>query len=421
MNNEIESNIYLTEEVEKEIWENCIVVFDTSAILSLYDYSDVFRQKFIVNVLNKFKGKLFITGFSEFEFFKNRKLKIDNPINQKIIPFENTELKKLKDPIIEFSKFLKEIKELVKSEDYPPFIPPAEFEKTDFALENLQKHLDELQKNILNLLKIQKDKIKSLKENDTIFDSIKDLFEVTDNYSHSQIMKLIKNEGEFRHRNKIAPGYMDNPSISSSSKKKGIQIYADFIIWKQIIDLSNEKKKNVLLITNDLKEDWCVKTPKKKTRISHPNFDLIREFKDYTNNKFWMYSMSDILYFSNKYLNTDFSKDEIQKVDEHVIDNDLVEIKCNVCNSHNKFNNNDLNIDFSAQYSSEENMGTEIQYVSVSDMFCHNCLFDLSLELNIWEYPVGVLNFKSEKVIGGTLISIYDYTENFFDSLQDIS
>ncbi|HJR99758.1 MAG TPA: PIN-like domain-containing protein, partial [Flavobacterium sp.] len=105
-------------------------------------------------------------------------------------------------------------------------------------------------------------------------------------YSHSKIIEIIK-EGEFRYANFLPPGYMDQKD------KLGFQKYADLIIWKQIIEYSNNEKKPIILIMDDLKEDWWVLDKKRKPIMPRP--ELIEEIRESGNAEFWMYTISDFL------------------------------------------------------------------------------------------------------------------------------
>jgi hypothetical protein len=99
-------------------------------------------------------------------------------------------------------------------------------------------------------------------------------------YNFDEIMEIIK-EGELRYRSKIPPGYKDQGS------KEGISIYGDLILWKQIIAHAKKVKKPIILIINDIKEDWCYKKEQKQ-KIEKPREDLIKELYTTTGMELWM-------------------------------------------------------------------------------------------------------------------------------------
>ena len=120
-------------------------------------------------------------------------------------------------------------------------------------------------------------------------------------------MEIIK-EGELRYRSKIPPGYKDQGS------KEGISIYGDLILWKQIIAHAKKVKKPIILIINDIKEDWCYTT--KDKRIEKPREDLIKELYTTTDMELWMYTFSDFLYTANKLLSTSVDNEVLEEVKE---------------------------------------------------------------------------------------------------------
>lgn len=82
-------------------------------------------------------------------------------------------------------------------------------------------------------------------------------------------------EGEDRFKSKIPPGYKDE------KHKSGIRQYCDLIWWKEILNFAKENTKNIILVTDDVKEDWWIKENEKlKFRD-----ELINEFKKFTRYK----------------------------------------------------------------------------------------------------------------------------------------
>lgn len=85
MSNKKSIEIYfLTEEREKRLWENCIFIFDTSAILKLYYYSKLILDDISKSIFSNLESqeRLWIPQRVEYEFFKNREDKITEPIQQ---------------------------------------------------------------------------------------------------------------------------------------------------------------------------------------------------------------------------------------------------------------------------------------------------------------------------------------------------
>lgn len=162
---------------------------------------------------------------------------------------------------------------------------------------------NKIKKEIVNKEK----KINEIVQNDPVFEIFNQYFEVGEGYSFDKLMEIVK-EGELRYRSEIPPGYADK------TKKKGLSIYGDLILWKQIIDHAKEVKKPVILIINDIKEDWCYKSEQK--RIEKPREDLIREMYDLTGMEIWMYTFSEFLYKSRQILKTEVDDKVLENIQE---------------------------------------------------------------------------------------------------------
>ena len=122
MSNKKSIEIYfLTEEREKRLWENCIFVFDTSAILKLYYYSKLILDDISKSIFSNLESqeRLWIPQRVEYEFFKNREDKIET-IKKTSIQKSVSWCEKYKIPHNKFSDktniFLPINKEIIDSE-----------------------------------------------------------------------------------------------------------------------------------------------------------------------------------------------------------------------------------------------------------------------------------------------------------------
>ena len=60
----------------------------------------------------------------------------------------------------------------------------------------------------------------------------------------------ICDDGEKRYKKENPPGYKD------AKEKDGIRKYSDLIWWKEVIQYARKSRKNIVLVTDDVKEDW---------------------------------------------------------------------------------------------------------------------------------------------------------------------
>ena len=61
----------IDEEKEKRLFEDSLVFFDTSSLLSFYYFSENNRNDINENVFKKLAGRLWITAQTEYEFLKD--------------------------------------------------------------------------------------------------------------------------------------------------------------------------------------------------------------------------------------------------------------------------------------------------------------------------------------------------------------
>lgn len=89
------------------------------------------------------------------------------------------------------------------------------------------------------------------------------------------LKKLFKIGAE-RFANKIPPGYMD------LGKKPGNRQYGDYVLWQQVMTHAKENKLDIILVTEDAKEDWWVSAHGKQIM---PRPELVNEFQEFTDGR----------------------------------------------------------------------------------------------------------------------------------------
>jgi len=81
--------------------------------------------------------------------------------------------------------------------------------------------------------------------------------------------------------------------------------------------MAKERKKPVILICEDLKEDWWWISPE---GTMGPRPELIQEFSTKTEMLFYMYSLDQFMDYANKYINTKIDKKVILEAKEYRYD-----------------------------------------------------------------------------------------------------
>lgn len=287
---DLNSRYNLQKEDEKNLWKECLFVFDTSSLLNLYEYSQHTREQILNKLFNNLKGRLWITGWIKREFIRNRQGTLKKPI-QHYQELQNTHLKTIEN-------HLSQIISKTKTDTKHPHLSGdsmANFEAS------FRKFRDDLEKEIQKRL----EEIEGLSNNDLVLETLKEKFQCGDQYDFNRLYKIAK-KGEERYRLEIPPGFLDQKD------KSGMSVFGDLIIWFQIIDISRKTKKPIILITDDLKEDWWLL--KSKGKIDRPREELIDEMDCLAGNRFWMYHSAQFLEISNSLIKDQINEEAIQEV-----------------------------------------------------------------------------------------------------------
>ncbi|MBC7509786.1 MAG: hypothetical protein H7320_13720 [Ferruginibacter sp.] len=291
---------------EKQLWEQALFIFDSSALLNFYEYSEKTRQEIFGAAFKILTNRLWITNHTEYEYLKNRERVLLRP--KKLYDDLTTnyfDIKQFETFQIQFSQ----LQNRTKKDDKHPHIEEAFFQKFETRLqlfgEELQNFWTELKERIEN----KKAEIDAIKESDSLKTAVYQYFQITESYSFDKLIEIAK-EGEFRYKNQIPPGYQD------VKEKIGLAIYGDLVIWNQILDLAKKEKKPIILIIDDLKIDWCYQNSKDKNIADSPREELIKEFTDSVGHAFWLYSSTQFLQKSTQYLATVIADEVIEEVNQ---------------------------------------------------------------------------------------------------------
>jgi hypothetical protein len=218
----------------KQLWKDCIFVFDTNALLNMYRYSRN-TVKVYINLLQELKrqNRIWIPWQVGYEFHENRM--------EVICQYEKS--------YDEILKIIDNAKEDIRSryKDHP-FLD-----------------LSEIKVDMDNGLKTVEEKIKKQKENhpkwieqDDVLTKLNEIFvdNVGAGYEEATLEK-IKKDGKIRYDNSIPPGYKDK---SKPEDKR----YGDLILWLQVIDKAKAIQKPIIFISGDVKEDWWLEKQGKR-------------------------------------------------------------------------------------------------------------------------------------------------------------
>jgi len=242
----------------KELWNNAIFTFDTNTLLNVYRYSEE-TSNVLFELLEKLKAQhqLWLTHQAALEFHKNRHIVIAQQ----------------EDKFDHVRKALENVKNVLQEDKR---------DKTESALETLiNPEIDKL----LDCISEMKMQSPNLISKDIYLDRLYRIFEGTVGEPFdAEELESRKKQAIARLDNSMPPGFKDyNGKMPEKDRKLG-----DTLIWLQILEYAKTKKKNIILVTDDQKEDWWLKDTHQK--IIGPLPQLRQEMIDYAQVEFYMYN-----------------------------------------------------------------------------------------------------------------------------------
>jgi len=153
-----------------------------------------------------------------------------------------------------------------------------QFPDVDELLSHLDKKIEE-QLTIVEEFFVEREDILSLvgekwKKTDFVAELMKELKgngQILEPFSQLELYRLCET-GRKRYDKSIPPGYKDN-------NKDGIRKYGDYIWWSQILQYAKREKRNIILVTDDVKSDWWNKKEDGSIELREELFDEFRKTK----------------------------------------------------------------------------------------------------------------------------------------------
>lgn len=379
----------LSIEEENQLWQEAIIVLDTSAICGLYELTDHYRQ-IMVSILSCLKDRIWIPNQVRVEYLRNRTKSINNP-----------KAEKYSMPSVINDKFVVEVRDLVKSWEsnkyFHPFLDEDKLNLVKKEIEDANEHIRIVKETISEQYKLRQQEISDIVDADNLLEFVNTLDTGTPlDFLH---IKAIMQEGDFRFRNQIPPGYYD------FGKEGGVRKYGDLIIWKGIIDYARVNHKDIIFISNDLKPDWVYQEGEHKGK---PLTELLAEFNEETNQKIWFYSTITFIeqlkiHYKDKQVLPLFDELEnvevvlhriaLERVREHSAHGEKIIIKCANCGREFECWSDDLDFEWDRGSIGERNMGEEIGWHADGSICCPECDKQIEVIIDAYEYPVGAYNY----------------------------
>ncbi|MEQ5732017.1 PIN-like domain-containing protein [Providencia alcalifaciens] len=312
----------------KAIWEdeNTLFIFDTNVLLSLYAFKSESRDDFF-KVLSEIQTRIWIPFHVCLEFqlnritvIKNRRISFSNlkkGVNnlQGILKLDEKSFTSLQTEFSLQKKYPEVHQNLTKLKDDIAVGVKELNEKLKLAVQALNQDIDKIDTE--KLFVNSDDFIR--KEIDQYFNNER----VGDNFFKTQSeLDEFNKDGEERYKNSIPPGYEDAPIKGDGEfffddlryKRK----FGDLIIFKQIIKYAKEKKqKNIIFISEDIKEDWRHIEEFDGKKILGARIELKREiYNEAGVENFLIFNIEDFMENTKKYLDVTIQSDTISNIKE---------------------------------------------------------------------------------------------------------
>ena len=410
----------MTQTEEKYLWENATIVFDTSALGDSYAISFSAQQHF-VEILKYLKERIWIPAHVKLEFEVH---------HIKFLHSAMPDRYKSEDKIDRLWKlYCEELSNLTSTltigEEMHPYFDSKALSDLNDAIDNQKDNYSKINSIIKDQYQARREEIEKAAKEDKLYEVYK-IFKKGDAFSIDELIALAK-EGEIRYKRLIPPGYMD------SKEKHGIQKFGDLIVWKEMMRYAKSQSQDVILISDDVKEDWNT-DPEDVSK--GPRMELVKEFQNETGHRFWKYTLAQMIeklelyYAEDKSLLPLFGHlekvhyqmqlKEIMRRHKERMDN-LTVLKCSYCGHVFVVGKDELYLEWEPDGSSERPMGVEHEYVATDAVMCPHCENQVDLEFHIWEYPIGAFNYQQIDAHGANVIKEMDLSEevDFFDDDLD--
>ncbi len=333
----------LDNETFKNIWERGLIVIDANILLNFYRYKEETKRQ-LFTILDKSKERIWLPHQVALEYHRNR-------------------ITVIKDQIKAYDDIIKQIREKTES-----LTCLNEYKRHPFIdTESIKKIISDFNSDLYKKLEEQRIKHPNYLDDDIILSGITLLYDgkVGNEYEEDKLQIIFK-EGKTRYESKTPPGYCD---LKSKKDIPSSQLYGDLILWKQIIDKAKSSKRDIVFVTDDMKDDWW---EKEEGKTIGPRKELIREFRIKTDCNILIYKTDLFLREAVNHIDVSISDESITDVVEIRENNVNFQIKRNKLRYKSlieSFDNELLNKQLSETINMEvKNYDNQLSYKAILDL-----------------------------------------------------
>lgn len=255
---------FLTDKDFENAWKTGTLTVDANVLLDLYRYNKATREA-LLDALESFKGRLWISFQTSNEFVKNRR-------------------KVILDAESEFEKSEKHFDDILKSSQGPISAIRGIRAVPKSVSEDLEASLKKAIEAARAAITAEKSTTPEYESNDEVVARLEAALSGNIGSKPGNLSDLMK-EAERRKKDKVPPGYMDDG-------KEGNGFAGDYLMWRQILDYGKQSKRPLILVTSEQKEDWW---EKKSGRTLNARLELLQEAHEETGSVILIYQTERFL------------------------------------------------------------------------------------------------------------------------------
>ena len=271
----------------------CTIALDASTLLSLYAFTEQTRREYL-DILDALGDRIWLPHQAALEYEKNRLSRISAQIkaSQEI----RKTLRSVRGTLQEEAG--KKVPKIAGERQHPFVDLRAIRCRIDDAVDRTHDELEQAETEYGLLLK-----------DDPIRERLNEITRgrIGEGFSDEELDALY-DEGLRRYERDQPPGYMDSRGRSS---KSGVEKYGDLVLWRQLVLRGISTGRSVLLVTNDLKEDWWRDTENRK---AGPRIELVNEMTRKASVRFLLLDSAGFFEWAQKHLERHASKAVIAEV-----------------------------------------------------------------------------------------------------------
>jgi hypothetical protein len=235
---------YFHREPAGAIWKECIFSFDANFLLDFYR-STPQLQSTLSGILGTISDRSWLTHQAALEYYRNRETVIG-----------------------ESSESYDRVSSLVKEAAKNIENGLKQYQKhTAIEVEKITAIVKKASAEVEKLLQELKGKHPNHSKRDEIEEKLAKLFDgkVGPPYA-PEVLRTVFQKAAQRFAERVPPGYKDE------NQKDGNRRFGDVVLWFQLLDIARERKRPLIFVTADAKEDWWTKDGRPRPELIHEMF-----------------------------------------------------------------------------------------------------------------------------------------------------